>query len=253
MASKSRFFAGSSSDDSSNSDSDSDRSSSEEEDTQKTAQADGATKSAAKWAIDSDSDSDDEGRVVKSEKDKRLDNIKDACNVLRNKVKINDWSGTQAQFLVLQKAMDSAELVIKEHGVPRFYLSVLCFLQDAVTAILADKPRFKKLSKANSKAVNRMKFHFKKTKHIVDYLPQMEEYRAAPEAGVPDERADLPPEFRKATDHPMLTTVLLKLKRDELLTVLQSGGMRLVGNEKQRLKVKPENLSTKPGGKKGKN
>ena len=33
----------------------------------------------------------------------------------------------------------------------------------------------------------------------------------------------------------MLTTVLLKLKRDELLTVLQSGGMRLVGNEKQRL------------------
>ena len=182
MATKSRFFAGSSSDDSSSSNSDSDLSSDDENDNNnKAAQADGATKSAAKWAIDSDTDSDDDARVVKSEKDKRLDNIVEACNILRNKIRINDWSGTQAQFLVLQKAMDAGEHIVKANGVPRAYLSVLCYMQDQVQGLLADKARFKKLSKANSKAVNRMRFHFKKTKHITDYFEQMEEYRANPD------------------------------------------------------------------------
>ena len=55
---------------------------------------------------------------LQSEKDKRLDNIKGACHVLRNKCKINDWTGTQSQFMVLQKAMDAAAHVVQEHGVP---------------------------------------------------------------------------------------------------------------------------------------
>ena len=51
---------------------------------------------------------------------------------------------------------------------------------------------------------------------------------------MPDNRAALLPEFRKADNHATLTTTLLKLERAELMETLKEVGLVLVGNEKQR-------------------
>ena len=181
MSTKSRFFNASSSD---SSDSESDATSEDEQvDEKKEDDTSAATRGASKWAIDSDSDSDDEARTVKSEKDKRLDAMRDHCSLLKNKMKINDWAGVQAEFLKLQKALDNAALVIKEVGIPSFYIGTLVIMQDAVMEVVKDKARYKKLSKNNSKAVTRMKFHFNKTKHILNYKEEMQKFRENPDAG----------------------------------------------------------------------
>ena len=61
------------------------------------------------------------------------------------------------------------------------------------------------------------------------------EYRGALERAVPDNRAALLPEFRKADNHATLTQTLLKVDRAELVETLKEVGLVLVGNEKQRL------------------
>ena len=61
------------------------------------------------------------------------------------------------------------------------------------------------------------------------------DYRSALEQAIPDDRAALLPEFRAAANHADLTTVLLKLQRDQLMETLKTVGLKLVGNEKQRL------------------
>ena len=181
MSTKSRFFNASSSD---SSDSESDATSEDEQvDENKEDDTSAATRGASKWAIDSDSDSDDEARTVKSEKDKRLDAMRDHCSLLKNKMKINDWAGVQAEFLKLQKALDNAALVIKEVGIPSFYIGTLVTMEDSVMEVVKDKARYKKLSKNNSKAVTRMKFHFNKTEHILNYKEEMKKFRENPDAG----------------------------------------------------------------------
>ena len=68
----------------------------------------------------------------------------------------------------MQKTLDSAHLVIQDVGIPSSYIGALVVLEDAVLEVVGDKARYKKLSKANSKAVTRMKFHFKKTNEGTD-------------------------------------------------------------------------------------
>lgn len=45
-----------------------------------------------RWVMDSDSSDEDEGRVVRSEKEKRWEALHEVIEKLRNAVKINDWN-----------------------------------------------------------------------------------------------------------------------------------------------------------------
>ena len=112
----------------------------------------------AGWAAVSDSESSDEGeRVVRSAKDRAWDGMRGVAGKLANARKINDWSGIQTEFEAFNKMVDKAKMHIQKEGLPRFYIKALADLEDFLEAALKDKAAQAKMSKANGRALNRMK------------------------------------------------------------------------------------------------
>ena len=134
-----------------------------------------------RWAAVSDSDSSDEGeRVVRSAKDKAWDGMKAVVSKISNARKINDWHEMQTQFDLLNKQVDKAKTHIQKEGLPRFYIRTLAELEDSLDVALKDKEAQKKMSKANGRALNRMKLQLRR--HNKEFEAKITEYRANPDA-----------------------------------------------------------------------
>ena len=167
-----RFFAGSSGSDSDSS-SDSGSDSDNEEVKGK------VTGGKNQWNLSSsDSDSEDEGRVVKSGKTKRFEALQTTTEDIKKKIRINDWNQVLELNIKLEKTVKSLANDFKTEGVPSFYLKFLMNLEDDLLAAVKNKSI--KLSKTNSKSLNRMKHNLKKNEHIVSFAEEVEKYRANP-------------------------------------------------------------------------
>ena len=152
----SRFWAGQSSG-SEAGDSDSDRSSSDDEGNVAKKKVDN------RWDLDSDSDSDEEVRRVVSAKDKAWEAMEVDVKQVRNNMKNNDWANIQLKFEELNKKVEKQQnLIQKEGGVPKFYVRLLVDLEDFLRDTLKDKEGQKKMSKANGRALNRMKLQLRR-------------------------------------------------------------------------------------------
>ncbi|CAN0229016.1 unnamed protein product [Discosporangium mesarthrocarpum] len=114
------------------------------------------------WAVDSDSESEDEVRVVKSAKDRSFEAINISVGKIRNHMKINDWNGIQTEFDECNKHIDKSKATIVKDGVPTFYVKMLAQLEDFLAAALKDKPAIKKMSATNTRSLNRMKLRLRK-------------------------------------------------------------------------------------------
>ena len=113
-----RFFAGSSGSDSDSS-SDSGSDSDNEEVKGK------VTGGKNQWNLSSsDSDSEDEGRVVKSGKTKRFEALQTTTEDIKKKIRINDWNQVLELNIKLEKTVKSLANDFKTEGVPSFYLKV---------------------------------------------------------------------------------------------------------------------------------
>ncbi|KAL4433586.1 hypothetical protein ABPG75_000027 [Micractinium tetrahymenae] len=123
----------------------------------------------------SDSESEDERRVVRSAKDKAHDELRATCNEIKNKMHINDWAAIQTLFDKLNKQLERTQKVTQSLGVPRAYVRMMCELEDFLNKTLADKP---KLSPTNTRALTRMKQTLRK--HNAAYAEQMRLYRENP-------------------------------------------------------------------------
>ena len=143
----------------------------------------------SRWVMESDSESSDEERVVKSAKDRAFEAFEAHVRTIRNAMKIRDFNKIQSEFDELTKAMAKGKNVINQHGgVPRFYVRLLCDLEDFVKSSLADKAAFKKLSASNGRALNRMKLTLRK--HNKQYEAVMAEYRANPTVSSSESEAE---------------------------------------------------------------
>ena len=150
-----RFFAGSS-----GSDSDSSSDSGSESDNEEVKGK--VTGGKNQWNLSSsDSDSEDEGRVVKSGKTKRFEALQTTTEDIKKKIRINDWNQVLELNIKLEKTVKSLANDFKTEGVPSFYLKFLMNLEDDLLAAVKNKSI--KLSKTNSKSLNRMKHNLKKT------------------------------------------------------------------------------------------
>jgi len=98
----------------------------------------------------SESESEDEGRVVKSAKDKRWEAMQNAIKPMKNHLKISDWQSVSKDFENLQKLFETAKTIVKKEGVPIFYLKALAELISAIKPAWENKKSF---SGANSKAL----------------------------------------------------------------------------------------------------
>eukprot|EP01027_Heterolobosea_sp_BB2_P003508 GEZU01005314.1.p1 GENE.GEZU01005314.1~~GEZU01005314.1.p1 ORF type:complete len:952 (-),score=400.13 GEZU01005314.1:3202-6057(-) len=141
----------------------------------------GASKFTKSFMDDSDDESsEDEKRVVKSAKDKRMDELNKVINDLRNHLKINDWKSVATDFDELNKALANLMKLKEVTAVPKEYIKTLVAVEDAYNELQKDKAAIKKMNQANAKALNSMKQKLKKNNG--PYEKQMEEFRKNPEA-----------------------------------------------------------------------
>lgn len=131
-------------------------------------------------ASDSEDDSEDESkRVVKSAKDKLIDEIDLCIRAIDNAKKINDWVVILTEFDKLNKHVERADK--QYQTTPAQYIKSISeleqFLQETVTA---EKSSKKKMNALNARALNTARQRIKKNNKT--YESQIADYKADPEA-----------------------------------------------------------------------
>lgn len=88
------------------------------------------------------SESEEENRVVKSQKDKRLEQVDNIIKDTKNHVKINDFSSLQTDFDKLtEEIVRSAHLVFEEgkDGIlPTYIVRTLVHIEDAINNVTSE-------------------------------------------------------------------------------------------------------------------
>lgn len=129
----------------------------------------------ARTADSDDSDSEDEKKVVKSAKDKRIEEMQAIGKAIDNALKIGDWVATSnGAFILRQSRIHThcciefeklARLVQRQTNVsepvPPYWLYAIVTLEKALTST-KDKDPKKKVNASNSRAQNGMKGKIKK-------------------------------------------------------------------------------------------
>ncbi|CAG8582803.1 11061_t:CDS:2, partial [Ambispora gerdemannii] len=125
-------------------------------------------------ASDDSSESDGDKRVVKSGKDKRLEELEATIKTLENAQKINDWVVISNEFDKLNKIVSK---ISPQNGIPRLYIKAIAELEDFLNESL-QKDAKKKMNPSNAKALNAMKQRLKKNNKI--YEEDIEKWRENP-------------------------------------------------------------------------
>ena len=142
----------------------------------------------------SSSESEDEGkRVVRSEKDKRLEELNVVVKAVRNHLKISDWVAIAKDFDALQAAIDKARNVLTDRlklplvtaaaphaaiTLPPTVLSAIHQVDSQQKEAFVNKEAKKKMSGPNAKSLNSIKQRIKKFTAL--FGTQYEQYSAEP-------------------------------------------------------------------------
>ena len=135
------------------------------------------------------SEDEDQPKVVKSAKDKRLEELESVIKLLDNAVKINDWSSISSEFDKLNRVLGKipsekppkqyvriiADLEVKSFVYP-LLSDTLTIFQDFMNETIAkQKVSPKKMNTTNSKGLNAMKQKLKRNNK--DYGGEIFKYR----------------------------------------------------------------------------
>lgn len=173
------------SEDSDSDDSDSDDSDSDS-DAGKAAAKGGRTASAfLRGAAAEDSDSDDERKVVKSAKDKRLDEMEATVKIIENASKINDWVAISNEFDKLARLVARHQTLTSTlppaAQMPGLYIKSLIDMDtQIIETTKKEKDAKKKMNAANAKGLNGMKQKIKKS--LREYEETVAIYKSDPDA-----------------------------------------------------------------------
>jgi len=153
-------------------------------------------KPKSRFLRDSDEEESDEEikRVVKSARDKRLEEMEATGKAMDNALKINDWiaisSGRSLFYVLLYAAVAQicpplleydklARMVQRQQNVaepvPPFYIRTLISLEAALNAALAkEKEAKKKMNASNARALTAMKQKVRKS--VKEYEKEIKQY-----------------------------------------------------------------------------
>ena len=126
--------------------------------------------------LDSDSDSEEEKRVVKSHKDKAFESMLEGIGRIKNSMKTNDWGVIHDEFLKVNSLLEKAKA---KNGVPKFYIKMLGDLNEFVNISLKDKEAIKKMKKPTAHALNQMKLAIRK--QCDKFKTEVDNYKEHPE------------------------------------------------------------------------
>ncbi|KAI9507455.1 eukaryotic translation initiation factor 3 subunit 8 [Russula earlei] len=133
------------------------------------------SKPKSRFLRDSDEEESDEEvkRVVKSARDKRLEEMEATGRAIDNALKINDWITISSEYdkmtRMVQRQQNFAE------PVPPFYIRTLISLETALNMALAkEKEAKKKMNASNARALTAMKQRVRKT--VKEYEKEIRQY-----------------------------------------------------------------------------
>jgi translation initiation factor 3 subunit C len=129
------------------------------------------------FGLPSDSDDDEPKRVVRAQKDKMYEDLKEQIRLARNARNIKDISKLLTSFETLIKCYEKTKnVIIRENlTVPRFYIRYLAEVEDFCNEQFADKDGIKAMSKANAKSFNSLRQ--KVRKYNKDFESEIASYR----------------------------------------------------------------------------
>lgn len=158
-------------------DSSSSSESSDEDDSDESGDDDAPKKSKfLKGAPSDDSDSEEETKkIVKSAKDKRVEEMEAIIKSLENANKINDWAAINTEFDKLTRLI--IRLQTLNEPIPAMFIKTLVNLDDDLKSDKGDTK--KKLNATNNRAMNGMRQKVKKS--IRDWEKDVESYRENPD------------------------------------------------------------------------
>lgn len=129
-------------------------------------------------AYDLDSDSDNEGRkVVKSAKEKLLDDIQESVDAIYNAKNLENWSAALVEFDRVSKLLVRANQ--QNFGIPNFFFKLLGQLDETINETATDKDK-RKLPADQSRAFNNIRQRVKK--QTKEFQPYMDLFKTSPEA-----------------------------------------------------------------------
>ncbi|KAJ8098823.1 eukaryotic translation initiation factor 3 subunit 8 N-terminus-domain-containing protein [Lipomyces tetrasporus] len=127
-----------------------------------------------------ESDEDESRRVVKSAKDKRLEEIDAIIRTIDNAKKINDWVHISNEFDKLNKIIAKAS---QQGDTPKTYIKAIAELEDFMNeTIKTEKDSKKKMNATNARALNSIKQRIKKNNR--QYEDLIAKFRADPDGFV---------------------------------------------------------------------
>lgn len=138
-------------------------------------------------------------RVVRSQKEKRYEDLSNLIKAIRNHRKIKDMASILQSFEDLTRAYQKALPVIskEENGVtPRFFVRSLAELEDFINEVWEDRDGRKNLSKNNSKSLGTLRQKFRK--YIKDFENDLAKFRESPDDD-DDEEEEKPEEVSDAS------------------------------------------------------
>ncbi|KAF8494777.1 eukaryotic translation initiation factor 3 subunit 8 N-terminus-domain-containing protein [Gautieria morchelliformis] len=114
---------------------------------------------------DDSEDEDDVKRIVKSAKDKRLEEMEGTGKAIDNALKINHWVAISNEFDKLVRLAQRQTNVAEQ--IPDFYIHTLSGLEDSLNSAMAkEKEATKKMNLSNSRAFNGTKQKLKQKKAV---------------------------------------------------------------------------------------
>lgn len=109
-----------------------------------------------------DDDEDEEKRVVKTAKEKRFEELLKSVKVVKTALTLNDWIRVNETWVLIIKILEKGKSVIDKHGLPKFFVSLLCALNDLIKDTFDNKDLRKNMKAQNASAFNAMRTKFKK-------------------------------------------------------------------------------------------
>ncbi|KAF6221811.1 hypothetical protein HO133_001779 [Letharia lupina] len=133
----------------------------------------GVSKFLRDVASSDESEDEDKVTVVKSAKDKRLEELEGVVKVIDNASKIGDWSTIATEFDKLNRQVTK---ITASEKAPKVYVKTISDLEDLMNeAIAKQKVSTKKMNATNARGLNVMKQKIKRNNK--DYTTEIEKYR----------------------------------------------------------------------------
>ena len=151
-----------------------------EEGEESSSDEDGATGGVGRFlkgpaSSDGESSDSDTPKVVKSAKDKRVEELEGVIKLIDNAIKINDWSSISTEFDRLNRQVVKVSAAA-DNKPPKAFIKTIADLEDFMNETIAkQKVTPKKMNATNAKGLNAMKQKVKRTNK--EYIGEIEKYR----------------------------------------------------------------------------